>query len=148
MKKVKLADWVLDVDAEKTLDYNRNKLDVCDCLYCENFAAVIEQKHALLRGTLLEIGIEATRPNHVSYFPGNKAGQHLAIGNYHISGILLKGEWSTMEDWHAGNTVEVDGMQIGLSTEMELLPDDFPEPVIQVNFELVMEWVLEEDPGE
>lgn len=144
MKKVKLADWVLEVDVEKTLDFNQNKLEVCDCLDCQNFAAVILQKHPLLREKLLEVGIEAATPNHVSYFPGNKDGQQLAIGNYHFSGTLLEGEWSTMEDWNDANTAWVDGMQIGLSTEMELLPDDFPEPVIQVNFELDMPWVAEE----
>ncbi|WP_033542140.1 hypothetical protein [Planococcus sp. CAU13] len=148
MKNVKLAIWVLDVDVEKTLHFNQNKLEVCDCLYCQNFSAVIQQKHPLLREKLLELGIEAATPNHVSYFPGNKDGQQLAIGNYQFSGTLLEGKWSTMEDWNAGNTAEVDGMQIGLSKEMELLPDNFPEPVIQVNFEFSMPWVLEEDPEE
>lgn len=147
LKKIEMADWKLEVDVERTLDFNQNKLEVCDCLYCQNFSAVIQQKHPLLQKGLLELGIEAATPNHVSYFDREDGG-YLAVGNYHFSGKLLEGEWSTMEDWHAGNTAEVDGMQIGLSTEMELLPEDFPEPVIQLNFELVMPWVLEEEPEE
>lgn len=147
MKKVKLATWVLDVDVDKTLDYNRNKLEVCDCLYCQNFSAVIQQKHPLLREQLLALGIEAATPNHVSYFDREDSRQ-LAIGNYHFSGNLLEGEWSTLEDWSDANSTWVDGMQIGLSTEMELLPDDFPMPAVQVNFELDMPWVLAEEPEE
>lgn len=148
MKRVKLADWTLDVDVDKTLHFNQNKLEVCGCLYCKNFAAVIGQKHLLLRETLLEIGIDARTPNHVSYFEREEDRQYWALGNYHISGAMVHGEWSTMADWKDSNTTVVDGMKIGLSKEMELLPRNFPKPVIQVNFEWLMPWVLDEDPEE
>lgn len=145
MKRITLEMWTLDVEVEKTLYFKGTKLEVCDCLYCRNFAAVISQDHPLLRAKLLELGIDAATPNHVSYFDREDGGQ-LAIGNYHFSGTVVEGPLSTMEDWNESNTVEIEGMQIGFSKSLELLPDDFPEPVVQVNFEFIMPWVLDERP--
>lgn len=147
MKRIKLAKWAIDVNAEKTWRFNQQELEVCGCLYCENFSVMMSRKSPVLRDALKELGIDAARPNHVSYFP-REDGHYLAIGNYHISGTLVEGEWSTMEDWNETNTAYIDGMQIGFSKEMELLPDDFPPPAVQVNFEFMMPWLLEVDPEE
>ena len=146
MKRLKLANWAIDVDVETTRHYNQEELEVCGCLHCENFSLMILQKHRELRLALMELGIDAARPNHVSYFLREEDGQYLAIGNYHFCGTLVKGEWCTMEDWNETNTAEVDGMQLGLSKEMELLPDNFPAPAVQVNFEIIMPWLLGGDP--
>ncbi|MCM3609874.1 hypothetical protein M4S82_01340 [Planococcus sp. MERTA32b] len=148
MERLQLALWTIEVNREETLNFNRNILEACDCLYCMNFAEVVKRHHPVLSEKLIGLGIDAAIPNHVSYFDGEKGGEYLAIGNYHFSGTLVEGKWSTMDNWEDGNTAVMDGMEIGLSKEMELLPDNFPEPAIQVNFELRMPWILEENPEE
>lgn len=148
LNEVKITDWVIGVDLEKTAEFYQNELEVCDCLYCRNFAGASLLENEQLYSILKKLGINAATPNHVSFFPTDDKEKLLYIGNYPFTGKVLKGELCSISNWNETNTLKIENFAIGFSEELELVPEDFSEPVIQVNFEAIMPWVLDELPEE
>ncbi|MCZ2258441.1 hypothetical protein [Sporosarcina sp. G11-34] len=66
------------------------------------------------------------------------------IGNYHLVGRVLTGELCTMSNWNDTNTVQIKNFTFGFSKELELVPNGFQNPVLQLDFEAHIPWVLDE----
>ena len=67
-------------------------------------------------------------------------------GWYHLVGRVAEGSSKPGDDevLPAGWYDLAEGFSVGLKTECDLLPDDFPKPCFQMEFEHVMPWVLNE----
>ncbi len=37
LKQITIGNWLLEIDMEKTRDFYEKGIEVCNCLYCNNF---------------------------------------------------------------------------------------------------------------
>lgn len=73
-------------------------------------------------------------------------------GFFHIVGQLISGPdcWvkASEEVSHlaTNNLIEISGFRFGFTYGVSILPDGFPEPTLQLEFEGNIPWMLEERP--
>lgn len=61
-QQIKIAKWLLEVDVEKTKAYCEKGIEVCDCLYCNNFVEVTKELDAGVLELFQKLGINPAMP--------------------------------------------------------------------------------------
>ena len=92
-----------------------------------------------------ELGLDPEKPGELMYYTGTE--KDLSGGGwYHLVGTVLEGfsQPGDYEGFPAGWHELAEGFSVGFKNQCDLLPDDFPRPCCQMEFEHVMPWVLEE----
>lgn len=141
--QLRIEEWLLEIDADQTKSFYNKGFEVCDCAYCANFAAAAGQMSLKLLSLLTAMGINPAMPAELSEFPSEQKGFHRYVGFYHFTGEVLAGELSTLSSWSESNTLKIDNFTIGFSTDLLFVPDGFPSPVLQLEFETDIPWVLD-----
>lgn len=144
MKKIGIMNWLLEVDVEKTAEYYRKEIEICDCSYCQNFASTVLSLEDEQISFFKNLGIMPEKPVMLSHFPTEADNNHQYIGFYHVVGRILTGETCTMTNWQDHHTYTLDKFAFCLSKENNQVPESFLEPVFQLNFETEIPWILEE----
>ncbi|MEH7308986.1 hypothetical protein [Neobacillus drentensis] len=54
----------------------------------------------------------------------------------------------TSSNFNETNTIEIENFTVGLSEDLEFVPEGLPNPVLQLGFEANISWVLNENPNE
>ncbi|WHX98415.1 hypothetical protein [Neobacillus sp. DY30] len=144
LKKIKFDKWLIEVNVDQTSDYYKRDLEVCDCLDCTNFIKACMFMTPPVSEFFYSLGIDPQKPAHLSRFPG-EGSMHQYIGNYHFIGRVLEGELCTNLNWIDKNTISIENFILGLSKELVFVPEDFPKPIVQLDFEVVIPWVIIED---
>jgi hypothetical protein len=112
----------------------------CGCTYCRNFVAASKHLPEKFVDLLNKFGIEATKPTNVSEVCTNSDGTHLYMGFYHaIASIISK-------PMLVEGQLELDGIQLSFSKRRDLVPDELPEPILQLDFGCNLPWVVDEAP--
>ena len=91
------------------------------------------------------LGLDPEKPGELMYYQGTP--ETLSGGGwYHLVGRVAEGSSKPGDDevLPAGWYDLAEGFSVGFKTECDLLPDDFPKPCFQMEFEHVMPWVLNE----
>lgn len=145
-QQIKIANWLLEVDVEKTKAYYEKGIEVCDCLYCNNFVEVTKELDAGVLELFHRLGINPAMPAELSEFLTTNREMHKYIGSYHLVGKLLEGNATTSDNWNETNTIKIEKFTFAFTNELEFLPEDFPVPALQLDFEVDIPWVLEEQP--
>lgn len=134
---MKINNWILEVNTEETKKQYLKEWDLCDCLYCHNFYQATKSLAEAELQFFKQFGINPSKCNHISHFDSQENGLHLYIGCYHIVGKV------------SAETITIDGaIKIGnsltacFSNDLEFVPDGFTKPVLQIDFELELPWVL------
>lgn len=144
LQQIRLANWIVEVDIDKTREYYKKGIDVCSCLYCNNFVEACKHLDTSVAKLFNELGINPAMPAHLSQFPTEETMTKLYIGNYHLVGRVLEGVLSTSSNWNETNTIEIENFIFGFSEDLEFVPGSFPNPVLQLDFEAEIQWVLDE----
>ncbi len=136
MKEVRIEDWVLNIEVEKTVAMYEQVTEVCDCLYCENF----RQASRLLDEEVLHfchvLGLDLHKPSGMNAFPV-EGEQVMYSGHYTICGEIIAGEfeaWDIVLGTHCFSLIEADDKKPSLGTE----------PHFHIGFEVVLQWQLPE----
>jgi len=148
LKQIRIANWLLEVDIDKTREFYNKGINVCSCLDCNNFVEACKHLDTSVANLFNELGINPAMPAHLSEFPTEETMTRLYIGNYHLVGKVLEGELSTLSNWNETNTTEIKNFIFGFSDDLEFVPGDFPNPVLQLDFEADIPWVIDEKPDE
>lgn len=141
--QLKIANWLLELDSNQTQKFYAKGVDICNCAYCSNFTASAGRMSSKFIALLAALGIDPKMPAELSEFPSNEEGLHTYLGFYHFTGTIIEGELTTSSTWKESNTLKLDNFTIGFSTELMFVPEDFPAPVLQLEFEVDLPWVLE-----
>lgn len=149
----------IDVDLERTQQWyaaqSLSGIDDCNCAGCRNYRAAIGQFPREIREFLEKLGIDPAFPaemtayvskNHVTYYQGF----------FHLCGTVQEGKEPFVQVAPKAFQVHPDyfldlggGCKAFFSNHIGLLREDFPRPVIQVELDLYLPWVLDEkDPYE
>lgn len=91
---LKIDDWEFDIDLERTMAYSASEAaEHCDCAYCRNFYAAVDDAVPALRSFLAQFGLDIEAPEEmlpmlgesILYDPVYKVyGRILRLGNYEI----------------------------------------------------------------
>ncbi|MFJ5791098.1 hypothetical protein ACIQXW_17225 [Lysinibacillus sp. NPDC097162] len=136
MGEVRIDDWVLNIELEKTKNLYDSQLEACDCLFCENF----RQASLLLQDEVMHfcnaLGLNLHKPCLLNAFPV-EGEQVMYSGHYSVCGEIIEGEldgWDMVVGEHCFSLVQ----------DEENLPSAILEPQFQIGFEVVLKWLLPE----
>ena len=66
---VKIDDWIFDVDMTATMEYSaKEAVEHCDCGYCRNFYAAVDETYPQLRPFLAQFGLDLEAPEELMPF--------------------------------------------------------------------------------
>ena len=61
---LKIEDWEFDIDMERTMEYSAAEAaEHCDCAYCRNFYAAVDDDCPALRPFLAQFGVDVEAPD-------------------------------------------------------------------------------------
>ncbi|GGA74807.1 hypothetical protein [Ornithinibacillus halotolerans] len=146
MKLIRLLNWSLEVDVGKTKEFYEKDIELCKCLYCKNYMEAVKYIDPSIIEVFTALGINPSKPSHLSEFGEMENGLRLYIGSYHLVGNLIEGEYCTDSDWTDTNTSIIGNFTFGLGKELVFVHDELPRPVLQLDFEARIYWVLNEKP--
>ncbi|GIO91007.1 hypothetical protein [Paenibacillus sp. FSL K6-1566] len=155
MITIKLKSWTVEYDPETTRNYYKSYrfiTDGCSCLFCRNYVEAIRTLPQGILDFFDRFGIDPRKEGEVSEYYEDEDGTHLYGGFYHIVGRILDGPdcWITSGDDTISNAylsddlIEIDGFTFGFTYGLSLVPDTFPSPALQVEFQGKLPWVLPE----
>ncbi|MDE7399143.1 MAG: hypothetical protein K2N06_06390 [Oscillospiraceae bacterium] len=153
--------FIVDIDIEKnrTFYQTAEALTVgCNCNGCANFEKAADLFPELVREFFRGLGVDPKKPAEVYVNCSEDGGKRLFYGGfYHLCGTVL-------DDKNAWISQEVDGITIVSCINEDylyeiadgycvifgdggdaLLEDGFPEPVITMDIEFHVPWVLDEE---
>ncbi len=155
--KVRFGPYSLDIDIQKTRSFYQkaNRLsDGCSCPGCRNFEKATEILPDEIKSFFASLGIDSKKPAEAYVNTVNDDGLVLYGGFYHLCGRLLSGEsaWVTEKRdekvityWETSKTYSVSkNFHVSFEEDCSLVEDGFPEPVLQMDIEANIPWVLEE----
>lgn len=147
MTRVQLGNWVLDIDAEKTKKYYDSITveEGCNCAYCRNYIKNCKSFSKEVLDFYAVLGIDPQKEGEFMEFETD-TDKHLYMGFYHLVGEIVEKPDVNSSKWDDVNIVEINNVEFTFTDELDLVPDDFPRPVIQLEFEVMLPWVLEEKP--
>nr|WP_144922842.1 hypothetical protein [Paenibacillus bovis] len=148
METIKFEKWLLKVDLHKTRDFFMKDVEICRCIYCENYMEACKQFDTTLMDAFSTLGINPFKPSHLSEFGAGADGLRLYIGSYHLVGNLVDGVYCSDSNWNAGNTVKVENFTFGFSKELQFVHKELEHPVLQLDFEALIPWILNQGPEE
>ena len=108
------------------------------------FAKAVSGLPQAVRDFFEMLGLDPKKPGELCYYQGTP--ETLSGGGwYHVVGTILEGasQPGDAEVFPAGWYDLAEGFSVGFKTECDLLPDDFPRPCFQMEFNHVMPWVME-----
>ncbi|WP_068672132.1 hypothetical protein [Oceanobacillus sp. Castelsardo] len=144
MKRIKLLNWSLEVDLGKTKEFYEKDIELCNCLYCKNYMEAVKHIDPSIIEVFTTLGINPSKPSHLSEFGEIEDGLRLYIGGYHIVGRLVEGAYCTDSNWNDTNTARINNFTFGFKKEVSFIQDELPRPVLQLDFEARIPWVLNE----
>ncbi|MED3854183.1 hypothetical protein P4607_22685 [Priestia megaterium] len=143
---IKINDWILEIDVEETKKQDLKKWDLCDCLYCLNFYEAMKSRSEIELQFFNRLGINPSQCNHLSHFDPQENGLYFYIGCYHMVGKVSNK--TPLEIINSDGPIEIsNNLHIGFSNDLEFVPGGFTRPVLQLDFEIEVPWVLVEKPN-
>lgn len=150
---IKLLDWILEIDFERTCNFYKSChviTDDCKCTDCLNYVGACALIPKKIRDLYVSFGIDPTKEGEVYNMVKNDDGTCLYGGFYHITGRIVEGPDCVvpfMSDENAQvrtfNLLPIiEGYKIGFTPGVSLVPPGFPLPVIQMEFMFTIPWVL------
>ena len=156
--RLAFGQFILDVDVERTRAYYHSQETGigCDCSGCRNYERAAEAFSEKLRDFFRTLGIDPGKPAEVYVSYTRADGTLLYGGFYHLCGTLLqgKGGWQAVyagpknktSVWKRETCYSVtDRFFIAFTEDIVLLEDGFPTPVLQMEIDASLPWMLEEE---
>ncbi len=154
----RFGSYALDIDIQKTRLFYQKAAAVsvgCSCPGCRNFEKAVESLPDEIKHFFDTLGIDGKKPAEVYVYTVNGDGLVLYGGFYHLCGKLLSGKsaWVTVKSrrklkishWDTSKAYPVSkDFHVSFQEACSLVEDGFPEPVLQMEIEANIPWVLDE----
>lgn len=142
----------IDVDVEKTRAFYRGAPAYgCDCPGCRNFAMASKLAPKSVLAFFESFGIDFSKPAEI--YASHACGPDTLFygGFYHICGTILEGKDAWIQTGEKSYRLDeaysidlTEDFSIYFTTEVALLEEGFPAPVIQLEIFGALPWVLDE----
>lgn len=148
MTEFVLGGYRLLVDVEATRAYYASHDEswiTCECDGCRNFAQAIPSMPQEVMAFFDALGLDLEKPGELMYYEGTPSTLS-GGGWYHLVGCILAGDTppGAHEIFPAGWYNLTEGFSVAFKSQCDLLPDDFPAPAIQMEFNHCLPWLLKE----
>ncbi len=153
----RFGDYILDVDVDRTLAFYaredvKTTSEQCSCQGCRNYDKAILAMPASVLVFLESLGIDPRKPTEVFDVMGSQLdgdGKVWYNGFYHVCGVRLQGEdaWVSiaedMKHMDENKMYAVDeSFKVSFEEQVFLLHKEFPTPVLQMEIDAHLPWVL------
>jgi hypothetical protein len=156
LEKVRIGRWLLEIDRAWTREfYRKHRLitEDCSCIYCRNYVIACKTFAKEVLDFFDSLGIIPDREAEVYECNENEDGTHFYGGFYHIVGQVLEGkdcgeqvDADSSSNLNDNDLIEIEGFNFEFTDRREMVPKDFPELIIQIEFYADILWVLNEKP--
>ena len=154
----RFANFVLDVDVDRTREfYSRDGRWQCDCQNCRNYDKAILTAPATVLDFLRSMGIDPRKPAEIYSVKGEleEDGTLWYNGWLHVCGVLLECPKTTCKTMGKYNFYAYETnveyfpdpdhpFSILPVKNLALVPNGFPDPVLQLEIDARLPWVLPE----
>lgn len=145
--KVNFGKITVEIDADSTRAYysSYDSTNDCDCTGCVNYREYTKQCDPAIPELLRSFGIDDLNyiteiiPYGSSRVDYDKYGGMTYGGFYHVVGKPLTAQQFTREDTEM---IITDKFQLSLADRAVLVPEGFPQPVLQIEIWAKIPWVI------
>lgn len=139
-----IGEWFIEFDIIKTkLYYDRASLG-CQCLYCENYRENCKSLTAEEVYLFDRFGIDPIKGSEFMEFGKAENGLTIYSGTYHFVGNIISGPNFSACEWDESKLVKIGRYKFGFSNTLEFVPNDFPNPIVQLELIIDLPWLVEE----
>lgn len=142
----------IDVNVQETQAFYRKAYDIgCDCAGCKNFIQAVLFLPEDVKAFFAQFGIDPAKPAEISVYHSVDGIETLYGGFYHICGTILSGnnpwvqvgkkQYQLKEEYAIKLS---NDFSVFFTEDCSLVDDDFPSPVIQMEFTGNLPWVIHE----
>ena len=156
----RFSDYVLDIDIDRTREfYARDGRWQCDCQDCRNYDKAILAAPDVVLDFLRSLGIDPRKPAEVFNVTGvqEEDGTIWYNGWFHVCGTLVECPETVIETLHENGSRSLSyrwnlayrpdpdyPFELLPVREIDLLPEDFPAPAVELEIDARLPWVLPE----
>ena len=154
----RFSNFVIDVDVERTRAfYSRDGRWQCDCQDCRNYDKAILTAPATVLDFLRSMGIDPRKPAEIYSVKGEleEDGTLWYNGWLHVCGVLVECPKTTCKTIGKNNFYAYETnveyfpdpdypFSILPVKNLALVPNGFPDPVLQLEIDARLPWVLSE----
>ena len=147
IEQMRVLDWMLEVDKDATRTaYDRLPIITCTCTctYCRNYLAAVPLLPKDLLAVCNSLAINPTKAAEV-WEVTDADGTHLYGGWYHLVGKIVTSKNGGLLQIGATRLLS-NHFTVTFTNQVAMVPEDFPTPVLQMEFTGKVPWVLEEPP--
>jgi len=139
VERLELLGWVVEVDSAETASYYARHSQ-CQCAYCRNFLATMDQWPDAVREALMELGADPQKEGEIMEMGQDPDGLHVYRLACPVRGCVISG---ALRSWHTGN------YEFWFSPDPHEAPVhvDFPPPIMFACLEARLPWVLDQPKG-
>lgn len=148
------GQYKVDIDVNQTRQFYKNARLIsegCSCGGCRNYERAVSELPVQMTEFFTDIGIDMRKACEVYVNCGNSDGTLFYGGFYHVCGTVLSGisAWTptgaTISHWEQEQAFPVvNGFNVSFQSECDMLEQEFPLPVIQLEISANVPWVLPE----
>lgn len=143
MRYLVFDNYKVVVDYDKNYQYYYNfhtNEEYCSCPACRNFKlAVLKHCPPCAQSFFDNLGINIQKANQLIPYNGINKKLISYGGYFHCCGSILSNEYLT-------ETINIsDNFKISFQKECDLKNELMPSPTFQINFKIILPWVLQED---
>ena len=140
--KVDIGHFKLEVDVDRTREFYKTWHPItqdCDCASCKNYIKAIEVIPENVKHFFEKLGIDMYKEAEVMIPLKVEDGKLMYSVFYHLVGKIMSCE-------NPKNSVEIsDGFSVWFSNGCDLIPEQFPKPVVQMFLYAKLPWLLDEE---
>ena len=153
------GQFEIDVDVNRTREFYKKMENVskgCNCTGCRNFEKAVDFLPGNVIGFFDTLGIDMKKITEVFVNTTNPDGTVFYGGFYHLCGKLLKGGSAWIEEptntenanlfhWEQSNSYSLcKDFYVSFGNVNALVEKDFPKPVLTLDIQANIPWVLNE----
>ena len=141
---IKIDGWLIEVDREATQAayLNEHSISTCGCDYCQNYfaACMMHTAHSPATVALFQrLGITPEKEAEVHAIYANQEKTQVSYGGwYHLVSRMIE-----RAEKQAYAVID-DHFEVTFTEKQSLLSNEFPRPVLQMEFTGFIPWVLDE----
>ena len=145
--RIKVGRYLIEIDVNQTKSFYEEHhfiIEDCNCSYCTNYILACDTFSPEIKNLFNLLGIDPRKEGEISEYMKNEDGTHLYGAFYHIVGKIIDGPqlWTPINSENEVQLSNSGGLEIGFSEDLDLVPEDFPKPIIQFEIQLNIPWLL------
>lgn len=144
--------YQLDIEVERTRQFYKDEhYESCTCAGCRNFAIAHHLLPEAVQRLFEQFGMDPGKPAEMTAYNSNDGVMTFYEGFYHLCGTILSGKnpWLQvgekayqLNEQYALNVAE--DVSVFFTESCALVEKGFPTPVIQMEIQCNVPWVLDE----